>query len=399
MKVSTAKVRFGDVMVPNRRPYTLGPTEDADLVGMRWYGEGPFHRELKPAEKIRKKSHFRIRAGDVIYNKLFAWKGAFGVVPPELDGMFVSDKFPTYELDRSRVDDPYLRWFFRHPGVWEEAREMSTGSAAVSKLTLNPPKFLELGLPLPSLAKQKLIVAQIEAVAEKLQRATLLHRESAKRIEVLDQATVSQVLGHLPVEGTLGDVLLEKPRNGWSPSCEPVGAGVPVLTLSAVTGFDYDRSAIKYTLEPTAEGAHYWLEPGDLLVTRSNAPELVGHAAIYDGTPSPCIYPDLMMRLRLDPDKADTRFVWMWLQTSMARDHIRLNAKGTSPTMKKISQAVVCAIPFPVGTPLSEQVALVQRLSDTRQRSESVRAMHDRVGGHLDSLIPAVLHRVFQHAL
>jgi type I restriction enzyme S subunit len=50
---------------------------------------------LKTALRIAKKSHFVIRAGDVIYNKLFSWKGTFGIVPPELDGMFVSDKFPT----------------------------------------------------------------------------------------------------------------------------------------------------------------------------------------------------------------------------------------------------------------------------------------------------------------
>ena len=125
----------------------LGPTEDANLVGMRLYGAGPFHREHKSAIQIAKKSHFRINAGDVIYNKLFAWKGTFGVVPPELDGMLVSDKFPTYELDRSQVDESWLKWYFRHPAVWEQARLMSKGSAALSKLTLNPPDFLKLTAP------------------------------------------------------------------------------------------------------------------------------------------------------------------------------------------------------------------------------------------------------------
>ncbi|MDZ4657836.1 MAG: hypothetical protein SH868_09705 [Bythopirellula sp.] len=68
-------VRFEEIVRPNRRPYELGPAEDANLVGMRLYGQGPFHRELKTATKIRKKSHFVIRENDVIYNKLFAWKG------------------------------------------------------------------------------------------------------------------------------------------------------------------------------------------------------------------------------------------------------------------------------------------------------------------------------------
>ena len=103
-----SRVQFKDFLIPNRRPYTLGPTEDANLVGMRWYGLGPFHRELKPAIKIHKKSHFVIKNGDIIYNKLFAWKGAFGIVPKKLDGMFVSDKFPTYKFDESFVNSKYL---------------------------------------------------------------------------------------------------------------------------------------------------------------------------------------------------------------------------------------------------------------------------------------------------
>jgi len=162
MSMKWPRARFGEFLADNRRPYQLGEDEDADLVGMRLYGLGPFHREFKAATKIAKKSHFVIKAGDVIYNKLFAWKGTFGIVPPELDGMFVSDKFPTYELDRTMCDENYLRWYFRYPPLWEEARVMSIGSAALSKLTLNPPKFLLLTIPLPSLALQKQLVAQIE---------------------------------------------------------------------------------------------------------------------------------------------------------------------------------------------------------------------------------------------
>lgn len=170
-------VRFGDILQPNTRPYLLGPSEDANLVGMRLYGIGPFHRELKLASQIQKKSHFVIRSGDVIYNKLFAWKGTFGVVPPELDGMYVSDKFPTYRLDSSRVLIDYIRWYFRYPPLWEQARAMSTGSAALSKLTLNPPKFLDLTIALPSLAEQKRVVDHIEFIASRIEQLEHLRRQ------------------------------------------------------------------------------------------------------------------------------------------------------------------------------------------------------------------------------
>ncbi len=58
-------------------------------------------------------------------------------------------------------------------------------------------------------------------------------------------------------------------------------------------------------------------------LTRSNTPDLVGHAAIYDGRPSPCIYPDLMMRLAVDEKRAHTRFVHVWLQSTCVREYVR----------------------------------------------------------------------------
>src|SRR4030042_2296311 len=122
MSAKWPRARFSEFLVPNRRPYQLGVDQDANLVGMRLYGLGPFHRECKVATKIAKKSHFVIKAGDIIYNKLFAWKGTFGVVPAQLDGMFVSDKFPTYELDEKRIDQGFLKWYFRYPPLWEQAR-------------------------------------------------------------------------------------------------------------------------------------------------------------------------------------------------------------------------------------------------------------------------------------
>ena len=54
-----------------------------------------------------------------------------------------------------------------------------------------------------------------------------------------------------------------------------------MLTLGAVTGFHYKADAFKRTMLPTNPDAHYWLQPNELLMSRSNTPELVGHTAIY----------------------------------------------------------------------------------------------------------------------
>ena len=394
MPTAWRNFRFGEFLTPNLRPYTLGPTEDANLVGVRLYGEGPFHREFKQAIKIAKKSHFRIMAGDVIYNKLFAWKGTFGLVPLALDGMFVSDKFPTYALDRKKISDRFLAWYFRYPPLWDQAREKSTGSAAVSKLTLNPPRFLELTLTAPEgIADQEEIADRLDTQAARITEIRSLKTAAEKEIDGLSRGIISHVLGEIPADGQLGLVLKEKPRNGWSPKCDNTDEGVAVLSLTAVTGFHYKATAFKRTTLPTDPHANYWLRPNDLLMSRSNTPDLVGHAAIYAGHPHPCIYPDLLMRLNVDETQALKRFVWYWLQTKGVRSFIQAKAKGTSPTMKKISQGVVCAIPYPKALPLDYQRHKIAQLDELLARISTLTGIARGWEAEVDSLVPAFLEQ------
>jgi type I restriction enzyme S subunit len=399
MTIPWPEVPFSEFLIPNSRPYRLGPTEDANLVGMRWYGMGPFHRELKPAMKIAKKSHFVIKAGDVIYNKLFAWKGTLGVVPIELDGMFVSDKFPTYELDRTQVDERFLMWYFRLPSLWEQARLLSTGSAAVSKLTLNPSKFLFLTMPLPSLPEQRLLVNQIDALSDSIEEALAMRREALTDRHSLFATVITAAVEAVDVEGRLGDVLLGKPRNGWSAPCTNADDGIPVLSLGAVTGFEYRPTQFKRTSEPTSKEAHYWLHDGDLLITRSNTPELVGHAAIYSGSPFPCIYPDLIMRIIVDEKRAEKSFVHRWLMTKTVREYIRTAAKGTSPTMKKISQDTVMDIPFPSRLSIEEQRRILAYIDDMKFNINTVAELQQESIEELNALMPSVLSRAFSGEL
>ncbi len=48
-----------------------------------------------------------------------------------------------------------------------------------------------------------------------------------------------------------------------------------------------------------------------------------------------------MIRIPVAVHLASPKFVWYWLQSPMVRDYIIKNAKGSSPTMKKISQRIL----------------------------------------------------------
>jgi type I restriction enzyme S subunit len=348
---------------------------------------------------IARKQQWIIRAGDVVYNKLFAWKGAFAIADDSVDGCIVSDKFPTYEANAALVDPRLLAWYFRTPELAKQAEGLSKGAAAISKLTLNPPQFWDLTLPLPPLDEQRRIVARIEELAAKIEEACTLQGHAGKESGAVIRAVLRGILDGIQRDGQLGRVLSTAPRNGWSASCDNAEGGTPVLSLSAVTGFRYRATEFKRTSLSTPKAGHIWLERGDLLITRSNTPELVGHAAIYDGSPTPCIYPDLMMRLDLRREAVDPRFVWYWLQAPQTRDFIRTNSKGTSPTMKKISQSTVMAIPFPSSVALPEQRRIVAELDALQAKVDELKRLQAETAAELDALLPSILDKAFKGAL
>jgi type I restriction enzyme, S subunit len=126
---------------------------------------------------------------------------------------------------------------------------------------------------------------------------------------------------------------------------------------------------------------------------------LVGHLAIYNGEPSPCIYPDLMMKLSINLTKASTKFVWWWMQTERARGFILGNAKGSSPTMKKISQSVVMNVPFPSSMSVREQELIVEKLDELQAKVVALMQPQAGTGADLNALVPSILHKAFRGEL
>ena len=396
---SWRNARFDEIFEQVDRRFLLDDSERYKCAGVRWYGIGVFVRESLLGAEILRKQQWILRSGDVVYNKLFAWKGAFAIADLSVDGCIISDKFPTYRVDSEQVDERWLHYYFRMPMLAQQAKGLSKGAAAISKLTLNPPQFWDLKIPLPPLPEQRQIVQRIKALEAQINEACILRLQAAKQAAVIVNAALYKLALSVKVDGALADILTDPPRNGWSARCDNADDGTPVLSLGAVTGFRYRPLEFKRTSLHAREDGHFWLKAGDILVTRSNTPELVGHAAIYDGNPTPCIYPDLMMRLEIKPGNINRRFVWYWLQSPAVREFIAKNAKGSSPTMKKISQGTVMAIPFPLSMGISEQCRIVAELDALQVRVDALKKLQVETAAELDALLPSILDKAFKGEL
>lgn len=138
----------------------------------------------------------------------------------------------------------------------------------------------------------------------------------------------------------------------------------PDCAERAVVRGSFDQSVVKLVSPDDLERARRaMVRNGDILISRSNSQELVGRAAHVVDVEGALMYPDLLMRIRVYTDRVDPRVAEVWLRTQEIRNHLMRNATGTSPTMKKINQATVKSIPFPVGLSLEEQLEVVGEIA------------------------------------
>jgi type I restriction enzyme, S subunit len=106
-----------------------------------------------------------------------------------------------------------------------------------------------------------------------------------------------------------------------------------------------------------------------------------------------------MMRIELNEQLTDKRFVHRWLMSAPIRDYIRTAAKGTSPTMKKIPQDTVMRIPFPSQISIDEQRRIVAYLDVLQAKVDALKNLQDETAKELDALMPSILFRAFSGAL
>jgi type I restriction enzyme S subunit len=180
-------VRIGDVVKQVTDKVKVEPDNEYKLAGVRWYGEGVFHRETVIGSNSSATYLMPLIPGSFIYNRLFAWKESFAVVPEELNGCLVSNEFPQFQIDLERLLVRYLYLFFMCKSTIRAVNKASIGSAAVSRNRYKEEYFLNVQIPLPPLPVQR-------AIVDRWQRIRSTIKDGEHRIEEHENNLVTAVL-------------------------------------------------------------------------------------------------------------------------------------------------------------------------------------------------------------
>lgn len=257
--------------------------------------------------------------------------------------------------------------------------------------SLRRPDLEAASVALPPSVEQRRIVAAIEEHFVRLDAVDASLRSATRRVEVLRQTVINRATKGERCR--LGDRLSEPLRNGCSPPRSSDG-NTRILTLTAVTDRAFIERNTRTAVVPQAQLDKLILQPGDILVQRSNTPELVGTAALYAGPSGWAVFPDLLIRVRTD-NTLLPEYLELALRSSDVRHYFRLAAQGIAGSMPKISQGTIEELEIPIPESTAEQRSIATRvdseLEAVKEVQDSVSSAHRRT----DSLRRAVLATAF----
>lgn len=122
-------------------------------------------RDMSGTQQVKGRLFFA-HANDVVYSKIDARNGAFGIVPETMPRVAFSSEYPIYEVNAATALPEYVKLFFRM-GTFRE-RINSLISGASGRKRVEPSTLEDIEVPLPPLSTQRAIIAHWQATQAKL---------------------------------------------------------------------------------------------------------------------------------------------------------------------------------------------------------------------------------------
>lgn len=147
------EVKLKEILTAAADPYDVDPETSYPNLGIYSFARGAFAKPPIDGASTSAKMLYRVRQGQFIYSRLFAFEGAYTIVPTELDGRFVSGEFPSFDIDAQAATPEFLAAFFMNPHVWTDLQAGSLGLGS-RRQRVNQKHLVEYEIWLPPLAWQ-----------------------------------------------------------------------------------------------------------------------------------------------------------------------------------------------------------------------------------------------------
>ena len=182
-----------------RRPVEIEPDQSYPELGVRSFGRGTFHKPALDGTAVGSKKLFRIRAGDLLFNIVFAWEGAVAIAQPEDAGRVGSHRFLTCVPDSNTATADFLRFYLLTPEGLSKLGDASPGGAGRNR-TLGLKKLDAVTVPLPNLDRQR----WFDRLQGQVRQVGMLRESAGEEVEGLLPAMLHQTFSAQTKAGPCG---------------------------------------------------------------------------------------------------------------------------------------------------------------------------------------------------
>ncbi len=167
---------------------------------------------------------------------------------------------------------------------------------------------------------------------------------------------------------TLGSVL-EVIQYGTSVKASATpDKGVPILRMGNIQEGNLDLSNLKY-MGPEEDIQKYQLKEGDILINRTNSPELVGKCALFQQE-GKYVFASYLIRLRALKSVASSEYLTYVINSSIGRRHVDA-VKHQVAGQSNINTQDIKSMPIPLA-PLQEQFKIAEKIRQMFSRVDEI---------------------------
>ncbi|MVS98422.1 restriction endonuclease subunit S [Cereibacter sphaeroides] len=372
-------IAISDFLTKSESWVPVEPDGQYKQITARLWGKGLTLRGEVPGSAIAAARQYCAKAGQFLLSRIDARHGAYGIVPEELDGALVSNDFPCFDIDASKVLPHYFEWYSRTPEFIDLCRRASEGST--NRVRMKEDKFLRMMVPLPSLGEQRRIV-------EKLDRVAALVDERRSAIEAAERETQALLLKAFQraIDGAPLRPMAEVAPLVRRPVEIDLDASYPELGVRS-----FGRGTFH---KPDLLGADlswqklFLVQQGDLVFSNIKAWE--GAFAVAGPDDHGRVGSHRYLTCVPTQGLATADFIWFYLQTSEGLGKVQSASPGSADRNRTLGQGALEAITVPT-PPIGRQ----QWFNRLHARAREARTIRASTAQDVQALIPAMLHETF----
>lgn len=405
------KVKLGSLLAESKIVSETPDTDKRLRVRLNMLG---VEKRPKTNDKEGATKYYIRKAGQFIYGKQNLHKGAFGIIPEELDGFESSSDIPAFDVHESCYPE-WIYYFFKKGNFYAKLEGLAKG---VGSKRIHPTQIFELDIYLPDKNEQKEILKNISDIEAKY-KAILSETECQEswlfklHQSVFDEAIkgtlteewrknnnigeVHKLLHNFKIakdiyikEGkirpektlvpiTANDIPFSIPESwhwcklddivsivgGVTKGKKPMGEMMltPYLRVANVQRGFLDVTEIKEILVSLSDYNKYQLEKNDILIIEGGDRDKVGRGAIWKEEVPGCIYQNHIFRLRpFNRKQLVEEYINMAINSNLGRNYFENNAKQAT-NLASISKTVVRNFILPIPS-FNEQEIIVQKVNE-----------------------------------